>query len=135
MKLLFFFVFVPAVLLGCGYLCACAGGQKWLTLREWWSGPVKFNDGHVPKPCPWPVPPPVANAAPSGTTEGISADVLLALTESHMAQSAVYATRCEERGPQFDQSDREVLRTHQLAHRAAANKLLKAAKALQDSSS
>jgi hypothetical protein len=58
-------------------------------------------------------------------------DILLALTESHLAQSAVYATRCEERGPHLDQPAREVLRAHQFAHRAAANKLLKAAKELQ----
>ncbi len=58
-------------------------------------------------------------------------EVLLALTEAHLAQSAVYATRCEERGSHLDQPAREVLRAHQFAHRAAANKLLKAAKELQ----
>lgn len=58
-------------------------------------------------------------------------DILLALTESHIAQAAMYATRCEERGSHLDQPSREVLRAHQFAHQAAANKLLKAAKALQ----
>jgi hypothetical protein len=26
----------PVAVLGLGYLAACAGGQRWLTLREWW---------------------------------------------------------------------------------------------------
>jgi hypothetical protein len=25
-------------LLACGYLVACAGAQRWLNFREWWSG-------------------------------------------------------------------------------------------------
>lgn len=24
------------VILGIGYLAACAGAERWLTLREWW---------------------------------------------------------------------------------------------------
>lgn len=58
-------------------------------------------------------------------------DILLALTEAHLSQSAVYATRCEERGSCLDRQSREILRAHQFAHNAAANKLLRAAKALQ----
>lgn len=27
---------VVFLFLGCGYLAACAGAQRWLTLREWW---------------------------------------------------------------------------------------------------
>ncbi len=59
-------------------------------------------------------------------------DILHALVESHVSQAAVYATRCEERGPHLDQPAREVLRAHQFAHQAAANKLLNKAKSLLD---
>lgn len=58
-------------------------------------------------------------------------EVLLALTEAHLSQSAVYAARCEQRGGYLDAPSREVLRAHQFAHRAAANKLLSRAKELQ----
>ena len=27
---------VPVLLLGLGYLAACAGAERWLTPREWW---------------------------------------------------------------------------------------------------
>lgn len=27
---------VVAALLACGYLAACAGAERWLTLGEWW---------------------------------------------------------------------------------------------------
>jgi hypothetical protein len=27
---------VTVALLACGYLAACAGAEKWLTLKEWW---------------------------------------------------------------------------------------------------
>ena len=44
---------VLAVLFLCGYLAACAGGERWLTLREWLgkprtTSPSRATDGGNP---------------------------------------------------------------------------------------
>ena len=42
---------VLAVLMLCGYLAACAGAERWLSLREWW-GTKKRTAGVALRPAP-----------------------------------------------------------------------------------
>lgn len=41
MSTLLAIVVVPALLFFVAYLAACAGAQRWLSIREWWRGSKK----------------------------------------------------------------------------------------------
>lgn len=42
---------VLAMLALCGYLAACSGARRWLSLREWWGGPRRVIWAGA-RPCP-----------------------------------------------------------------------------------